>query len=185
MWNTSIVRQLNHTGPSSQTWLGRSGIQGRRLPKAIPDHDRLGVSNLDHRVTGAGRNQKQRLRATCDPEENRNALIVPPPPSISYQDSIRFGGTRCGRDLAHALLISLAVSLAQVIWFTGEQYDAGTFNRRLCMYRILSILHSERSKTAKVDFIATINFGNRCQRTLVQHWRLTLRRWCHTEMIVT
>ena len=55
----------------------------------------------------------------------------------------------------HAVLVSLAVSLAQAIWFTGEQYDAGTFNRRLCMYRILSILRFELSKTAKGDFLAS------------------------------
>ena len=51
-----------------------------------------------------------------------------------------FSTTALRKRWDHALLVSIAVSLAQDIWFTGELYVAGTSNHRLCMYRMLNIL---------------------------------------------
>eukprot|EP00913_Durusdinium_trenchii_P034196 g32003.t1 len=43
-----------------------------------------------------------------------------------------------------------ALELLEVMWYKNQLYVAGTFNRRLCMYRLLALFATERFGLIKV-----------------------------------
>jgi len=45
------------------------------------------------------------------------------------------------------------VDMIDVIWHAGKVYVAGTYNRRLCVWRLLTLLLPERFKLLKVRFV--------------------------------